>query len=157
MAFDTPEQNGLAECMNQTLVNTATAMLIESGLPKSFWSDAMLTATTIIGRTPAAGLKGQVPYTVIFNCKVDISWFHPFGTTAYALIPKDQQNGKFANKAKKAILIGYVTGKKAYKLLNVKTRREVGSHHMRFDENHDIPSEIFDPKENYSSATSSHE
>ena len=72
-APDTPEQNGLAERMNQTLVNTATAMLIESGLPKSFWSDAMLTAATVIGRTPAASLKGQVPYTVIFNRKVDIS------------------------------------------------------------------------------------
>ena len=36
IAPDTPEQNGLAEHMNQTLVNMVTAILIESGLPTSF-------------------------------------------------------------------------------------------------------------------------
>ena len=62
-APDMPKQNGLAEQMNQTLVNTATAMLIESGLPKSFWSDAMQTVATVI----ATGLQGKIPYTMIFN------------------------------------------------------------------------------------------
>ena len=81
-ALDMPKQNGLAEQMNQTLVNTATAMLIELGLPKSFWSDAMQTAATVISRTPAAGLQGKIPYTMIFNWKVNISWFRPFGSTA---------------------------------------------------------------------------
>ena len=56
MAPDMPEQNRLAERVNQTLVNTATAILIKSGLPRSFWSDAMQTAATVIGRTPATRL-----------------------------------------------------------------------------------------------------
>ena len=89
-AADTPEQNRLAKHMNQTLINTATAILIEYGLPKSFWSNAMLTTATIIGRMLAAGLQGKVPYSVIFNHKVDISWFFSFGSTAYALIPNNQ-------------------------------------------------------------------
>lgn len=133
-APDTPEQNGLAERMNQTLVNTATAMLIESGLSRSYWSDAMQTAATIISRTPAAGLKGKVPYTVVFGRKADISWFRPFGSVTYALIPKDQREGKFSDKARKAILIGYSTEKKAYKLLDVSSKKEFSSRHVRFDE-----------------------
>ena len=68
IAPDTPKQNRLAKCMNQTLVNTSTAMFIESGLPKLFWSDAM-----VISCTPTTGLKGKVPYTVMFGHKVDIS------------------------------------------------------------------------------------
>ena len=43
----TPEQNGLAEQMNQTLSTLANAMLEESKLPKSFWADAMATAAYV--------------------------------------------------------------------------------------------------------------
>ena len=43
----TPEQNGLAEHMNQTLATLANTMLEESKLPKSFWADAMSTAAYI--------------------------------------------------------------------------------------------------------------
>lgn len=141
-APNTPKQNGLAEHMNQTLMNTATAMLIESGLPKTFWSDAMATAATVIGRTPASGLKGKVPYKVIFKRKVDISWLCPFGSTAYALIPKDKCDRKFANKAHKAVLIGYTTRKKAYKLLDIKTRKEFSSRHVQFNEDSHLNSKI---------------
>lgn len=64
---DTPEQNGMAEQMNQTLINLATAMLIASGLPMSFWSDTMLTAAFIIVQTPATGLQGRNPYEELFS------------------------------------------------------------------------------------------
>ena len=42
-----PEQNGLAERMNQTLSTLAKTMLEESKLPKSFWADAMATAVYV--------------------------------------------------------------------------------------------------------------
>ena len=44
----TSEQNGLAEQMNQTLSTLANAMLEDSKLPKSFWTDAMSTATYVL-------------------------------------------------------------------------------------------------------------
>ncbi|KNZ78067.1 hypothetical protein J132_02359, partial [Termitomyces sp. J132] len=53
--------------INQTLVNMAIVFLIESGLPKSFWFDAMHTAAMIIGRILASGLKGKVSYNIIFT------------------------------------------------------------------------------------------
>jgi hypothetical protein len=83
-AADTPEQNGLAERMNQTLATTATAMLIDSGLPKPFWSDVMHTAAHLTARSPASGLRGKTPVGVLFKRKVNASWFGPFGCTAYA-------------------------------------------------------------------------
>lgn len=145
-APDTSEQNRLVECMNQSLINTATAMLIESGLPKFFWSDMMVTTTTVIGRTPASGLKGKVPYKVIFKCKVDISWLWLFGLTTYVLISKDKCEGKFASKACKAVLIGYTTRKKAYKLLDLKMRKEFSSCHVHFDETPCLTTEILESK-----------
>lgn len=134
-AAHTPEQNGLAERMNQNLTNMATAMLIDSNLPKSYWTDAMSTSAFIIARTPATGLKGQNPYTAAFNRPVDASWFKPFGCPAYALIPKDKRNGKFGPKGIKSIFLGYTAGKKAYRLLDLNTRKIFHSRHVVFDEN----------------------
>lgn len=128
----TPRQNGVAERMNQTLAIPATAMLIDSGIPKSFWSDAMHTAAFLTARNPSSGLKGKTPYGKIFKRKVDASWFRPFGCPAYALIPKGTQSWKFAHKGRKSIMIGYTTGKKAYRLLDT-VMRKVGSRQTRHD------------------------
>ena len=133
-AADTPEQNGISERMNQTLANHSTAMLIDAKLPKSFWTDAMLTAAFMTARTPAAGLKGKSPYEVLYGQKVDSSWYRPFGCTAYALIPKDKRGGKFSSKGRKSILLGYTFGKKAYRLLDLGTRKTFHSRHVQFDE-----------------------
>ena len=43
----TPEQNGVAERMNQTLVETVRAMLSDSKLPKKFWTEALSTASYV--------------------------------------------------------------------------------------------------------------
>jgi hypothetical protein len=139
-AADTPEQDGLAERMNQTLATKATAMLIELGLPKSFWSDAMSTSSFLTARSPASGLRGKTPYTKIFKRKVDASWFRPFGCLAYALIPKPNRPWKLAPKGRKSILLGYTTGKKAYRLLDLTTRKVFHSRHIRFDETGTKPS-----------------
>ena len=91
----TPEQNGLAERMNQTLATLANTMLEESKLPKSFWADAMSTAAYISARSPTLGLDRKVPYQIFFKHQVDPTFFHPFGCPAYAYTPKEQWGGKF--------------------------------------------------------------
>lgn len=133
-AADTPEQDGLAERMNQTLVNLSTAMLLDSKLGKSFWSDAMSTAAYMVARTPGADESGESPYKGLFKRDVDATWFRPFGSTGYALIPKDKRSGKFAPKGRKCTLLGYTSGKKAYRLLDANTKVVFHSRHVRFDE-----------------------
>jgi hypothetical protein len=66
-----PEQNGLAERMNQTLSTLANTMLEESKLPKSFWANAMATAAYVTAWSPASGIDGKIPYQVFFNRQVD--------------------------------------------------------------------------------------
>jgi hypothetical protein len=48
----TPQQNGVAERMNQTLIGGTHAMLEYSGMTKGFWAEAMGTAAHIINRVP---------------------------------------------------------------------------------------------------------
>uniref|UniRef100_A0AAG5DT47 Retrovirus-related Pol polyprotein from transposon TNT 1-94 n=1 Tax=Anopheles atroparvus TaxID=41427 RepID=A0AAG5DT47_ANOAO len=53
----TPEQNGLAERMNRTIVEKARSMLCDANLPKRFWAEAVATASYVINRSPTMGLR----------------------------------------------------------------------------------------------------
>lgn len=55
----TPEQNGLAERMNRSIVEKARSMLINANLPTSFWDEATSTTVHLINRSPAAA-QGKV-------------------------------------------------------------------------------------------------
>ena len=52
----TPQQNGIAERMNQTLIGGARALLHHSGMSKGFWAEAMAVAVTSINCAPRKGL-----------------------------------------------------------------------------------------------------
>ncbi|KAL0409123.1 UNVERIFIED_CONTAM: Retrovirus-related Pol polyprotein from transposon TNT 1-94 [Sesamum radiatum] len=60
----TPQQNGVAERMNRTLLNKVRCLLISSGLPKTFWGEALLTAAYLINRSPSVPLNGKIPESV---------------------------------------------------------------------------------------------
>lgn len=53
----TPQQNGVAERMNRTLVEKAWAMIHGAGLHKRFWGGAVLTATYLINIIPTKAIK----------------------------------------------------------------------------------------------------
>ena len=118
-APDTPEQNGLAEQMNQTLITLTNAILEDSKLPKSFWADALTTATYIIAQSPTEGIKRNVPYEVLFGRHTNPTILQRFGCLAYALIPKTKRTRKFQPHARKTILIDYTNGQQVYKLLDI--------------------------------------
>ena len=58
----TPEQNGVAERMNRTLVETVRSMLVDSNLPHAFWAEALSTATYLRNRSPTKAVVGMTPY-----------------------------------------------------------------------------------------------
>lgn len=58
----TPQQNGLAERCNRTVVERARCLLLDANLPKCFWAEACSTAVHLINRSPAKSLQGKTPY-----------------------------------------------------------------------------------------------
>ena len=50
--FLVPQQNGVAERMNRTIVEKIRCMLRMTNLPKSFWGEAVVTACYLINRSP---------------------------------------------------------------------------------------------------------
>ena len=61
----TPQQNGVAECKLHHLLEVTRAFLFHMSVPKSIWSDAVLTACYLINRMLSTVLGGQIPYIVL--------------------------------------------------------------------------------------------
>ena len=79
----TPQQNGVAERMNMTLLEKVRCMLSKSGLSKKFWGEALLTATYLVNRSPSVPLVGQCPEYVFYGKPLD--FFSPKGFWLYCL------------------------------------------------------------------------
>ncbi|RVW63516.1 Retrovirus-related Pol polyprotein from transposon TNT 1-94 [Vitis vinifera] len=60
----TPQQNGVAERMNQTLVQRARCMRIDAGLSKKFWAEAVNTAAYLVNRSPSTAIDFKTPQEV---------------------------------------------------------------------------------------------
>ena len=61
----TPQQNGVAERKMRHLLEVTRALKFHMRVPKSYWSNAILTACHLINHMPSTILGGQIPYTVL--------------------------------------------------------------------------------------------
>ncbi|KAI5355061.1 hypothetical protein L3X38_007956 [Prunus dulcis] len=61
MAY-TPQQNGVVERKNRTVVEMAKAMLHEKELPYYLWTEAVHTAVYILNRCPTKALRNKTPF-----------------------------------------------------------------------------------------------
>ncbi|KAG8488067.1 hypothetical protein CXB51_018276 [Gossypium anomalum] len=60
----TPQQNGVAERMNRTIMEKVRCMLSNANLPKSFWAEAASTACFLINRSPSVAIEKKTPQEV---------------------------------------------------------------------------------------------
>ncbi|CAM8961498.1 unnamed protein product [Rhodiola kirilowii] len=133
---DTSQQNGVAECMNQTLLERARCMLSNVGLPKRFWAEAVSTACYLINRGPHTGIGGKTPYEVWSGKPANYSLLRVFGCTIYYHVSE----GKLEPRAKKGIFVGFGDGVKGYRIWSSSEKRVILSKSVIFDE-----SSIFNP------------
>ena len=115
----TPQQNGVAERMNQTLLGGARSMMQHSGVTKGFWAEAMGTAAHVLNRSPRKSLAWRTPFELLFGRVPEISYVRVFGCRAWVF--NDDKGKKWDPKSKPMILVGYETGSKAYRLWNPAT------------------------------------
>lgn len=128
----TPENNGVAERMNRTILDKSRCMLLESSLNKSFWIEAVMTAVYLINRSPTKGIaEDKVPAEKWFGKKPNLSNLRVFGCTAYLRMPKEQL-GKFDSRSSRCIMLGYCTN--GYRLWLVDKKRVISGRNVIFDE-----------------------
>ncbi|GJW04416.1 retrovirus-related pol polyprotein from transposon TNT 1-94, partial [Tanacetum coccineum] len=129
----TPEQNGVVERRNRTLVEAARTMLSASKLPLSFWAEAVATACYTQNRSIIISTHGKTAYHIINDRKPSIKHLHIFGCTCY--ITRDGENlDKMKEKGDPCVMVGYSTQSKGYRVYNKRTRLIVESIHIKFDE-----------------------
>ncbi|GKA32703.1 retrovirus-related pol polyprotein from transposon TNT 1-94 [Tanacetum coccineum] len=126
-----PQQNGLAECMNRTLMDKVRCLLIQFGLPKTFWAEATCTAAYLINRSPSTAIEKKTHMEMWSGHPSDYGMLRIFGCVAY---PHDKQ-GKLKLRAIKCVFL-YLEGVKGYRLyrLDDESPKIVTSRNVVFNE-----------------------
>ncbi|GKB94490.1 putative ribonuclease H-like domain-containing protein, partial [Tanacetum coccineum] len=94
----TPQQNGVAERKNRTLIEAARTMLADSKLPTMFWTEAVSTACYVLNRVLVTRPHNKTPYELLSGKVPNISHLKPFGCLVTILNTSDHL-GKFEGKA----------------------------------------------------------
>ncbi|GJZ09976.1 putative ribonuclease H-like domain-containing protein [Tanacetum coccineum] len=118
----TPQQNGVAERKNRTLIEAARTMLADSKLPTMFWTEAVSTACYVLNRVLITNPHNKTPYALLTGKTPSISHFKPFGCHVTILNTSDHL-GKFDGKADEGYLVGYSASNRAYRVYNMANKR----------------------------------
>ena len=129
----TPEQNGVSERLNRTLIETARSMIYHAKVPLKFWAEAVNTAVYLRNRSPTNALKDKTPFECWFGEKPDLSNLRVFGCICF-VHTQDNLRKKLDQKSIKAIFVGYPLGTKGYKLYELSFKRFIRSRNVLFYE-----------------------
>ncbi|GJT37604.1 retrovirus-related pol polyprotein from transposon TNT 1-94 [Tanacetum coccineum] len=128
-----PQQNGVIERRNRTLIEAARTMLIYAKVQVFLWAEAIATACYTQNRSIIHIHHGKTPYELLHDKLLDLLFFYVFGALCYPT--NDSENlGKLQPKADVGIFIGYAPTKKAFRIYNRRTRRIIETIHVDFDE-----------------------
>jgi transposase InsO family protein len=131
---DSPQQNGVAERYNRTLIEMARTMIHSAGLAMKFWGEAVMAANYTRNRCPTSTVEGNVtPYEIWHGRRPNIRHLRTFGCRVDIHIPAHQRS-KMQPKSKKGIFMGYAPAQKAYRVWDFNKRDVVSSRDVIFRE-----------------------
>ncbi|GKV06530.1 hypothetical protein SLEP1_g18415 [Rubroshorea leprosula] len=129
----TPQQNGVFEKRNCTIMNMVRSLISKSGLPKEFWPEAVNWSVHILNRSPTSPLLDMMLEETWSGCRPAVDYLRIFGCIAYAHVP-DQKKSKLDDKGEKCTFLGVSDKSKAYNLFNPLTKKAIMSCDVMFDE-----------------------
>lgn len=128
-----PQQNGVVERRNQSVVGTARSMLKAKHLPGMFWGEAITTAVYILNRVSSKSVGGKTPYELWNGCTPAVHHLRTFGCVAHVKITTPHAK-KLDDRSRPMIFVGYEPGSKAYRVYDPMARRVHVSRDIVFDE-----------------------
>jgi hypothetical protein len=137
-----PQQNGVVERKNHTLVEMASTMLNKHMTPKHFWADPISTACYISNRIFMRSMLHLTPFELRFGRKPYISHLMPFGCKCFVL--KHRNLDKFESRSVDGILLGYTPHGRSYRVYNLEINTVVESCDVTFDETAPYPHDVFE-------------
>nr|GEU97276.1 hypothetical protein [Tanacetum cinerariifolium] len=130
----TPQQNGVAERRNKTLIEAARTMLADAKLPVTFWAEAVNTACFVQNKVLVNKSQNKTSYELFNGRTPAIGFLKPFGYHVMILNTLDSLR-KFKAKGDEGCFIRYSTSSKAFRVFNKRTRRVEENLHVEFLEN----------------------
>ncbi|GJV78418.1 putative ribonuclease H-like domain-containing protein [Tanacetum coccineum] len=110
----TPQQNGVAERKNRTLIEAARTMLADSFFPNTFWAEPVSTACYVLNRVLVTKPQNKTPYELITGKTPIISYIRPFGCHV-TILNTINNLGKFEGKSDEGFLVGYSLNSKTFR------------------------------------------
>lgn len=129
----TPQQNGVVERRNRTMMEMTRSILKHMHLPNYLWGEAIRHTTYLLNRIITRSLKDKTPYECFRDRRPTVEHIRIFGCIAYAKIDK-QQLRKLDDRSRILIHLGTEPGSKAYRLFDPQTQKVVVSRDVVFDE-----------------------
>lgn len=126
----TPQQNGIAERKNRTLMEKARCMLIDADLPETYWAEATYTANYLCNRIPTANDDKKTPYEKWTGRIPSLNHLQIFGSKVHVL-QKGKRRPKFASRTDEGIFMGYSESSKAYRVWMIRENRIVISRDVK--------------------------
>ncbi|GJR30185.1 retrovirus-related pol polyprotein from transposon TNT 1-94 [Tanacetum coccineum] len=130
----TPQQNGVVERRNMTLIEAARTMLADSKLPTTFWAEAVSTACYVQNRVLVVKPHNKTPYELFRGLKPALNFMRPFRCHVTILNTLDNL-GKFDGKSDEGFFVGYSLSSKAFRVYNTRTWKVEENLHIGFLEN----------------------
>ncbi|GKA44995.1 retrovirus-related pol polyprotein from transposon TNT 1-94 [Tanacetum coccineum] len=138
----TPQQNGVVERQNRTLVEATCMMLIFFKAPLFLWVEAATSTCFTQNCSLIRRRHKKTPYELIHDKKPDLTYFHIFGVLCYPT-NDDEDLGKLKPKADIGIFVSYEPAKKACRIYNKRIHMIMETMHVEFDELKEMASEQF--------------
>src|SRR5438132_1500992 len=113
----TPQQNGVVERKNRTLIKAARTMLDEYKTSDQFWAEAINTACHAINRLYLHKILKKTAYELLTGNKPKVHYFRVFGSKCF-IINKKSKSSKFTPKVDEGFMLGYGSNAHAYRIFN---------------------------------------
>lgn len=125
-----PQQNGVAERKNRSLMEMARCMLIDARLPNTLWAEAVRTANFLQNCLPCRAVD-STPYELWHREKPKVNHLQIFGSKGYVFIPSEKRR-KLDRKSRPMTFVGYDEHSKGYRMVDIKTMEIQVSRDVRF-------------------------
>nr|GEW71574.1 hypothetical protein [Tanacetum cinerariifolium] len=155
-AARTPQQNGVVERRNRTLVEAARTMLTFANLPLFLWAESIATTCFTQNLLIIHKRFDKTPYELMNKRKSNIKFFRVFGCRCY-LLNDYEDVGKLKAKGDMGLFVGYLKESVAFIIYNKQTRKIHESVNDEYFDASNIMKSSTTNVENYNVEIPSHE